>query len=184
MIAYRSTAPGAPVSGSAVPANSIPNPSLNHHTPNAHAKDTASAGLTGADMRLLRGAEVRRRHGGVVVVVAGSRARVVPVLARYQGPLLAAAAFAGEGFLTGGDSPSRRNVTNGLVASVAGGADLPRIELGRPRATWLATHAAALGLPALFAAAGFSHSQHVGDVVARLPVPEEAEVVRLLGAGP
>ena len=142
------------------------------------------AGLTGADMRLLRGAEVRRRHGGVVVVVAGSRARVVPVLARYQGPLLAAAAFAGEGFLTGGDSPSRRNVTNGLVASVAGGADLPRIELGRLRATWLATHAAALGLPALFAAAGFSHSQHVGDVVARLPVPEEAEVVRLLGAGP
>src|SRR5947209_15819346 len=30
MIAYRSTAPGAPVRGLAEPANSIPNPSLSH----------------------------------------------------------------------------------------------------------------------------------------------------------
>jgi hypothetical protein len=39
MIAYKSTAPGAPVSGLA-PANSIPNPSLNHQTPSAHTSST------------------------------------------------------------------------------------------------------------------------------------------------
>lgn len=144
----------------------------------------AGAGLTGADLRHVRGGHVGRGHGGVVVVVEGRSARAVPVLARYHRPLLAAAAFAGEGFIVGGVSPVRRNITNRLVASAAGGADLPRLELGRLRATWLATCAAALGLPALFAAAGISHSQHIGDVVARLPVPSEADVVALLGGGP
>ena len=46
MIAYSSTAPGAPVSGLAIFMNSIPNASPNHHTTNAHANETASAGLT------------------------------------------------------------------------------------------------------------------------------------------
>ena len=142
------------------------------------------AGLTAADMRHVRGTHVQRRHGGVVVVVEGRSARVVPVLTDYHHRLLAAAAFAQEGYIIGGRSPDRHNITNRLVASVAGGADLPRIELGRLRASWLATCAAALGLPAFFAAAGISHSQHVGDVVARLPRLTEAEVVRLLGGGP
>ena len=145
----------------------------------------AGAGLTGADLRHVRGTDVQRRHGGVVVTVTGGPApRVVPVLARYHHRLLAAAGFAGDGYLIGGRSPGRHNITNRLVASVAGGADLPRIELGRLRATWLAAGAAALGLPALFAAAGITCSQHLGDIVAALAVPAEADLVRLLGAAP
>ena len=43
---YRSTAPGAPVSGFAMFMNNIPNASPNHHTTSAHTNETASAGLT------------------------------------------------------------------------------------------------------------------------------------------
>jgi integrase len=142
----------------------------------------AGAGLRGADMRHLRGSHVGCRHGGVVAVVEGGRSpRVVPVLARYHRPLLAAAAFAGEDYLIGGVAAGRRNVTNRLVASVAGGGDLAPLEVPRLRASWLAACAAALGLPALFAAAGISQSQHVGDIVGRLPACSEAEAVALLG---
>jgi integrase len=141
----------------------------------------AGAGLTGADLRHVRGSHVQARHGGVVVDVTGGRhPRVVPVLARFHNRLRAAAAVAGNGFITGGRSEARHNVTAGLVGAVAGGWDLPRIEVWRLRATWLATCADTLGLPAFFAAAGISHSQHVADVVAQLPRPAEADVVTLL----
>jgi hypothetical protein len=143
----------------------------------------AGAGLTGADLRHVRGSDVVRRHGGVVIVVADGAARVVPVLAPFHARLLDAAGFAGEGFIVGGRRPDRRNVTAGLVASVAGGSDLPRLELGRLRATWVATCATHLGLRAFFDAAGVSHSAHIADVVASLPPPEETEAVRLLGGG-
>ena len=49
------------------------------------------------------------RSGGLVVTVRGRRARTVPVLARYHAPLLAAARFAGDGLVTGGTDPGRRN---------------------------------------------------------------------------
>ncbi len=55
----------------------------------------AGAGLIRADLRDLRGSDVLRRSGAVVVQVRGGRGRVVPVLARYHAPLLAAARSAG-----------------------------------------------------------------------------------------
>ena len=66
----------------------------------------AGAGLTGADLRTVRGTDVICRSGGVVAEVRGARPRAVPVLARYHQRLLAAAAFAGSGLVTGG--PTRR----------------------------------------------------------------------------
>lgn len=145
----------------------------------------AGAGLTGADMRHVRGDHVERRHGGVVVAVEGGPSpRVVPVLRRYGEALVKAGAFGGKGYICGGVVPTRRNITNRLVAQVAGGTDLPRLELGRLRATWLATCATALGLPGFLAAAGVTHSQHISDVVAALPVPPEAEIMAALGALP
>lgn len=141
----------------------------------------AGAGLAGGDLRHVRGGHVQRRHGGIVVVVERQAVRVVPVLARYHRPVLAAAAFAAEGYICGGSSPERHNVTRNLVGSLSGGVDLPRLELARLRATWLATQAEALGLPALFAAAGISHSQLLCDLVAQLPLPTETESVRRLG---
>ena len=49
----------------------------------------AGAGLIRSDLRQVRGTDVTRRSGGVVVQVRGRRPRVVPVLARYHEPLLA-----------------------------------------------------------------------------------------------
>ena len=142
----------------------------------------AGAGLMGADLRAVRGSDVVRRSGGVVVQVKGSRPRVVPVLARYHERLVASARFARGEFVTGGFSASRRNVTSGLVASLAGGADLPTLDVGRLRATWLREVAGAIGLKAFLDAAGIVCSQRLGDLVATVATSSEREAVTLLGA--
>jgi integrase len=140
------------------------------------------AGLERAELRGITGRHVVCRSSGVVVVVVGRRARGVPVLARYHQPLLAAAAFAGDGFVCGGASPTRKNVTSNLVDRLAGGADLGRLDVGRLRATWLAGHLDRLGIAALFSAAGITCSQRIGDLAARLPVPDETTLVEVLGS--
>jgi integrase len=143
----------------------------------------AGAGLAGADLRALRGSDVIARSGGVVVEVRGLRPRTVPVLARHHARLLACAAWAGDGLLVGGSSPRRRNVTTPVVGSLAGGDDLPRLQVARLRATWLAEVAAAIGLGAFMAAAGVSCCQRLGDIVSRLPPAGEQEAVARLGGG-
>jgi hypothetical protein len=142
----------------------------------------AGAGLMGADLRAVCGTDVVARSGGVVVQVKGGRPRVVPVLARYQERLVASARYARGGYVTGGFSASRRNVTSGLVASLAGGADLPTLEVGRLRATWLREVAGVIGLKAFMDAAGITCSQRLGDLVATVATPPEREAVTLLGA--
>ena len=142
----------------------------------------AGAGLVGADLKAVTGTDVCSRSGGMVVEVrAGRRPRVVPVLPRYHGRLSAAAAFAGGRLLIGGTSTSRRNVTTPLTASLAGGRDLPRLEIARLRATWLTEVAEAIGLRGFMEAAGITCSQRLGDLVARLPAPDEHEMVGLVG---
>ena len=142
----------------------------------------AGAGLLGGDMRHVTGHHVDQRGDALVVRVEGPSARLVPVLPRYGDALMESAHFAGGTYVTGGVSPSRHNVTNRLVTSAAGGIDLPRLEISRLRASWLEVCATSLGLAGFFHAAGFLHSKHLGDVVARLGVPSEEEIVRLLGA--
>jgi hypothetical protein len=106
----------------------------------------------------------------------------VPVLARYHQPLLAAAAFAGTGLVTGGTDPARRNVTTPLITSLAGGGGLPRLDTSRLRATWLRDCAQLLGLATFMHAAGITCSQRLGDLLATLEPGTEAEAVTLLGA--
>src|SRR6266568_3996543 len=98
----------------------------------------AGAGLIRGDLRDVRGTDVARRSGGVVVTVRGARARTVPALDRYHARLLAAAAFAGTGLICGGADPGRRNITNPLITALDGGSGLPRLDTSRLRATWLA----------------------------------------------
>jgi integrase len=141
----------------------------------------AGAGLIGAELAQVRGTDVVARSGGVLVDVAGRHPRAVPVLGRYHARLVASAGWAGTGYLTGGTGQSRRNVSSALVASLSGGADLPRLEQARLRATWLAELAGLIGLPAFMAATGVDCSQRLGDIVARLPAWAEPEAVGLLG---
>ncbi len=142
----------------------------------------AGAGLIRGDLREVRGTDVACRSGGGVVQASGRRARVVPVLARYQARLLAAARFAGNALICGGTDPGRRNLTNPLVAALDGGGGLPRLDTSRLRATWLADCAELLGLATFMHAAGISCSQRLGDLVAGLEPAGEADAVRLLGA--
>jgi hypothetical protein len=144
----------------------------------------AGAELMGADLRGICGTDVIVRSGGLLVEVKGLRARVVPVLARYHERLVASARFAGAGYVTGGFSASRRNVTSGLVASLAGGVDLPTLEVGRLRATWLREVAGVIGLKAFMDAAGIACSQRLGDLVATLRAVDEWRGVLLLGGAP
>lgn len=141
----------------------------------------AGAGLIRADLRQVRGSDVIRRSGGVIVEVHGRRPRVVPVLAGYQEALLAAAAFAGDDLVIGGIEPDRKNVTTPLVAALSGGAGLPRLDTSRLRATWLADCARLLGLATFLHAAGITCSQRLGDLVATLEPAGEAEAVLVLG---
>jgi integrase len=142
----------------------------------------AGAGLIRSDLRDVRGTDVACRSGGVVVAVRGRRPRVVPVLARYHAPLLAAARFAGNGLICGGTDPGRRNITNPLITALDGGTGLPRLDTSRLRATWLADCAGQLGLATFLHAAGISCSQRLGDLAAGLEPAGEAEAVRLPGA--
>jgi integrase len=142
----------------------------------------AGAGLIRADLRAVRGADVICRSGGVIVQVRGTRPRVVPVLARYHEPLLAAARFAGTGLVTGGTDPGRRNLTTPLTRSLAGGTGLPRLDTSRLRATWLRDCADLPGLATFMHAAGITCSQRLGDLLATLEPTGEAEAVALLGA--
>ena len=142
----------------------------------------AGAGLTGADLRAVRGTDVACRSGGVVVEVRGARPRAVPVLARYHQRLLASAEFAGSGLVTGGTSAVRKNITTPLTRSLAGGAGLPRLEASRLRMTWLSDCAQLLGLATFMHAAGITCSQRLGDLLAALEPAGEAEAVALLGA--
>jgi integrase len=142
----------------------------------------SGAGLNRGDLRAVRGSDIIARSGGVIVQVRGPRARVVPVLARYHEPLLAAAAFAGTGLVTGGTDPGRRNVTTPLITALAGGTGLPRLDTSRLRATWLADCARLLGLATFMTAAGITCSQRLGDLIAGLEPASETGAVMLLGA--
>ena len=142
----------------------------------------AGAGLIRGDLRDARGTDVACRSGGVLVAVRGGRPRTVPVLARYQSRLLAAARFAGNSLICGGTGPGRRNLTNPLIIALDGGGGLPRLDTSRLRAPWLAEVAELLGLATFMHAAGITCSQRLGDLLAGLEPAAEAEAVRLLGA--
>ncbi|MGH9296155.1 MAG: hypothetical protein ACRD0B_12550 [Acidimicrobiales bacterium] len=128
----------------------------------------AGAGLKGSELRGLRGSDVVFRSGGLVVLVRGRRERTVPVLPAYHERLVAAASYAGDGYVIGGENPERLNVTTRLVSSLSGGAHLSRLDTGRLRSTWLSECARRIGLGAFMAAAGVSCSQRLGDVVSSL----------------
>ena len=144
----------------------------------------AGAGVIGGELRQLRGCDVVARSGGLVVEVAGKRARTVPVLARFGEPLIAAGAFAGERLIIGGRDPERRNLSDTLSRALCTDPSLPRLQAGRLRSTWLHEAARSIGLQTFMAAAGVSCSQRLGDIAAQLSRASETEMVALLQGSP
>ena len=138
------------------------------------------AGIQAEDLRYVTGNHLRQVHGALVVVLEGRHPRSVPVLARYEESLRASALYAGSGFICGGVSAIRKNLTNRLVDSTSVGSDLSRLDLGRLRATWLCEQLVRLGVPELLCAAGVTHSQRIWDLVATLGVPSESAMIKRL----
>jgi hypothetical protein len=139
------------------------------------------AGLDGMDMRYVTGHHVLARSGGLVVVVEGARARVVPVLARYQEMLAVCAEFSAACNMVGGIAPTRKNITTPVLARLSGGVGLERLSVSRMRSTWIAEQLGRLGVPALLRATGLKYSQRLFDLALSLPDIDEAELVLLLG---
>ncbi|MGD0945470.1 MAG: hypothetical protein ABR972_14520 [Acidimicrobiales bacterium] len=141
----------------------------------------AGAGLIGGALRFVRGTNVVCRSGGVLVVVRAKTSRVVPVRGEFHERLLRSAAFFKDGYLVSGRNPESHNVTNPLLRSLSGGADLPRLETCRLRSTYLVAMAEVVGLKAFMEAAGITCSQRLGDLVKGREAPSEQEAVALLG---
>jgi integrase len=141
----------------------------------------AGAGVIAGELRHVRGSDVVERSGGLLVQVAGGRARAVPVLERYHERLLQAAAFAGDRYVIGGRDPDRRNVTDTLSAQLSTDPSLPRLQAGRLRSTWLVECAGRIRLGVFMQAAGISCSQRLGDLAAQLPEATEDELLTILG---
>ena len=141
----------------------------------------AGAGLVGGELRGVGGSDVVARSGGLLVLVGGRRPRAVPVLPPFHDRLLEAASFLGPSHLVSGANPDSHNVTNPLLRSLTGGTDLPRLDTGRLRSTYLVAMAETIGLRAFMDAAGITCSQRLGDLVAALAPPSEEEAVTLLG---
>jgi integrase len=141
----------------------------------------AGAGVIAGELRHVRGSDIVERCGGVLVHLAGTRARSVPVLERYHERLLQAAAFAGDRYVIGGRNPDRLNVTNTLSGALSTDVSLPRLQAGRLRSTWLLECARQIGLGVFMQAAGVSCSQRLGDLAAQLPQATEDELIALLG---
>jgi len=142
----------------------------------------AGCGLVGSELRSVRGHDVARAPGGLVVHVVGGRERTVPVLSCYHDRLVDAARARGDGLLLGG-SVGDPNVLSRLTASLCSGSAVARIDTGRLRASWLVSVAGLIGLRAFLEAAGVSCTQRLGDLASYLPVPCEADAVALLGGG-
>jgi hypothetical protein len=137
-------------------------------------------GLDGRWARAVKGTDIERVPGGVLVRVRAPRARTVPVLKEYEQDLLLLADEAGEEFLIGG-TVTHRNRTNKVVRRFESGHGRPRLSVPRLRSTWVVTHLT-LGtrLPELLEAAGTSRIETFDELLAFVPALDEEAARRML----
>jgi integrase len=136
------------------------------------------AGLRPGELAALRGTHVVRSSGQVVVVrVTGPAPRVVPVAGGY-GPLLEdLARGAGDGFVfrPGPAARGYKNFVTGFAGRLAADPAVPRLSMGRCRATFACGHLTArTGLGELLAITGICeaeslarYARHAGSAPSR-----------------
>jgi integrase len=133
------------------------------------------AGLRPGELAALRGADLARRGGQIVVRVTGGPApRTVPVAARYADRAVELAKRAGDGFVfrPGPADRGYKNFVNGFARRLAAGPGAPRPSMSRARSSFICDHlAAGTPIPALLAIAGIAeaeslarHARHVEGV--------------------
>ena len=132
----------------------------------------AGAGLDGRWARKVRGTDVERVDGIVVVRVGAPRAREVPVLREFEDELLRLGHEVGDEYLVGGHT-THRNRTNEIVAKFEDGHDGPRLASNRLRSTWIVAHLTkGTRLPELLAAAGTLRIETFDTLLAYVPAME------------
>ena len=145
------------------------------------------AGCGSVELRTLHGTDVTRAAGGGVELRLTARLlRIVPVLDRYADRLYELAQLNGPGVLIGGTKPDRRAVASPLLHRIKGGNDLPPLEPGRLRSTWLAEHLrGGTRLDVLMAAAGLRTPTTIVDLAGFLdPLPAADVQAQLRHGGP
>jgi hypothetical protein len=144
----------------------------------------AGAGLDGRWARKVRGTDVARVHGVVVVRVGEPRARGVPVLKEFEEELLRLARDAGDEYVVGGHT-THRNRTNEIAARFEDGHDHPKLEPKRLRSTWIVTHLTiGTRLPELLEAAGTSRIESLDTLLEFVPAMSVAAASQMLrGSG-
>jgi len=116
------------------------------------------AGLRPGELTAVRGTDVARGGGQVMVGVTGGPApRAVPVAARYARPALELARRAGDDFIFR-PGPARRcykNFVNGFARYLVCDPDAPALSMSRARSSFICDHlAAGTALPVLLAITG------------------------------
>lgn len=124
------------------------------------------AGLDGRWITTVTAREVTVNPAGMVLVLVGQpSARIVPVLADWEGEVRQLAETAGVEFLVGGSSSSK-NRAGQLAASIVPGHGHPRLSVSRLRSTWLVTHLSiGTRLPELARAAGLQGVTVLSDLL-------------------
>jgi integrase len=139
------------------------------------------AGLRNGEYQNVAGDRDVVSRGGTTLLTVVTTGRTVPMLEPFGSRLHEIALDCPEAYLLGGDEESdRRNVVGRLIYAVRGGADLPRIQVGRLRATWLSHHIRELGIDALVAAAGVTDTHSIFDLVKYLPPPDLGRLIHYL----
>ena len=111
----------------------------------AMAVSGVGAGLRAGELAVLRGRDVTRGGGRVVVRVIAGRGRAVPVAPAYPGRAAGLARRAGDGVVFGPGPADRRdkNFVNGFGRCLAGDPDAPPLSMSRARSSFICDHLAA-----------------------------------------
>jgi hypothetical protein len=142
----------------------------------------AGAGLDGRWSPRVAAEDVIRRDGIVFVRVGEPSARIVPVLARWEQPVLKLAESARDEFLVGGRSLAI-NRAGDLARKFVVGHGHPKLSAPRLRSTWLVHHlTAGTRLPELARAAGMVGVTVLSDLLPDMaPLPDEQAAVMMRG---
>ena len=136
----------------------------------------AGAGLATEDISELTADMVVVDEAGVQLSVPGRRARLVPVLIEWEGPLIEAATSIPPGFPLFGErrKTSNKNFVTGFVQKSAGVGVKPSVQ--RLRSTWIVYHLAArTPIAILMDAAGVHSLEALGRYVRFVPPIDPAE---------
>jgi integrase len=130
------------------------------------------AGLRSGELAGLRGSDVTRGGGRVVVRVAAGRGRAVPVASRCARRAAVLACLAGGGFVfrPGPADRSYKNFVNVFPRCLAWDPDAPRLSVSRARSSFICDHLAA-GTPLhdLLAITGIAEAESLARYARHVP---------------